>query len=116
MEMEGANYSQSIGYPEFCTRADVTYNLSSSYRYFIATAGIADGADPNDRTRSVRFDVVNGRSGAVIGYVTAQYGRSQSIKFPVVGITSIRLKASTVDGGCFSAPSVVVWGNARLTG
>lgn len=114
--IEGANYSRSIGYPELCSSADVIYNLNGSYRYFIATAGVADGANRNDRSRIVTFDVVNGQSGAVIGFVNAQYGRSQSIKFPVEGITSIRLEISTADGGCFSTPSVVVWGNARLEG
>lgn len=114
-KIENAPFSHSIGFPGLCSRADVTYNLNGSYTSFNATAGIADGLSPEDTSRSVEFDVFNGKSGVEIYSGTAQYGKSQTIKFPVEeGITSIRLEASVVGGGCLSSQSVVVWGNAWL--
>ena len=114
-KIENAPFSHSIGFPGLCSRADVTYNLNGSYTSFNATAGIADGLSPKDTSRSVEFDVFNGKSGVEIYSGTAQYGKSQTIKFLVEeGITSIRLEASVVGGGCLSRQSVVVWGNAWL--
>ena len=115
-KIEGHDFSQSIGFPGLCSRADATYSLGGSYAYFYATAGIADGLQPKDRLRSVTFDILDGQSGREIGQVTAQYGQSKTIKLPVEGITSIRLEIGTADGGCFSSQSVVVWGNPRLEG
>jgi hypothetical protein len=114
-EIENAPFSHSIGFPGLCSRADVTYNLNGAYTFFHATAGIADGLSSKDTSRSVEFDVFNGKSGAEIYSVTAQYGKSQTINLPVKeGITSVRLEASVVGGGCLSSQSVVVWGDALL--
>ena len=114
-EIENAPFSHSIGFPGLCSRADVTYNLNGAYTLFHATVGIADGLSSKDTSRSVEFDVFNGNSGAEIDSVTARYDKSQTINLPMKeSITSIRLEASVVGGGCLSSQSVVVWGNALL--
>ena len=113
--LSGTAYSQSIGYPGLCTQGNVTYALNGTYKYFIATVGVADGADPSDQSTTVYFKVYDG-SGNVIGYGGAQYGKPQVIKVPVQGISSLTLKTSIGVGGCFQIPSVAIWGNARLVG
>jgi hypothetical protein len=113
--LSGTAYSQSIGYPGLCEPGKVTYALNGAYKYFIATVGVADGADPSDQSTTVYFKVYDG-SGNVISYGGAQYGKPQAIKVPVQGISSLTLKTSIGVGGCFSIPSVAIWGNARLVG
>lgn len=108
------NYGQSVGYPELCTPGDVTYNLNGPYKYFIAAVGIADGADPGDRSSTVNFDVRNGESGNVLTSKVAQYGHPQIIDVPVRGISSITLQTSIANGQCFGSASVAIWGNVRL--
>jgi len=114
--LSGTTFSKSIGYPKLCAQqGDVTYTLNGTYKYFIATVGTADYASSGDRSTTVNFEVDDG-SGSVLGSKVAQYGKPQVIEVSVQGISSLTLKTSIADGGCFSSPSVAIWGNARVVG
>lgn len=108
------NYVHSIGYPDLCVSPSTTFTLSGSYKYFIATVGVADTAASPDQSTTIDFEV-DDPSGNQLGSETAQYGQPQTIEVPVQGLTSITLDTST--GDCFiSNDSVAVWGNARVVG
>jgi hypothetical protein len=113
--LSGTSYSQSVGYPQLCVSGDVTYTLNGTYKYFIATVGVADDAYPGDQSTTVNFEVDDG-SGNVLGSKVAQYGKPQVIQVSVQGISSLTLQTSIADGDCFSSPSVAIWGNARVVG
>jgi NPCBM/NEW2 domain len=113
--MAGTTYPHSIGYPGLgMGYGEVTYTLNGSYKYFIATVGVADSADPNDQSTQVTFEVDDG-SGNELGSKAAQYGTPQVIKVPLQGITSLTLLTNAPAG--FYADSnafVAVWGSARV--
>lgn len=110
----GTNYVRSIGYPSLCLSASTTFTISGSYKYFIATVGVADTAASLDQSTTVDFEV-DDSSGNQLGSETAQYGQPQTIKVPVQGLTSITLNTSL--GDCFATSvSVAVWGSARVVG
>lgn len=113
--MAGTTYSHSIGYPGLGPGyGEVTFTLNGSYKYFIATVGVADSADPNDQSTQVTFEVDDG-SGNELGSKAAQYGNPQIIKVPLEGITSLTLLTNAPAG--FYADSnafVAVWGGARV--
>jgi NPCBM/NEW2 domain len=114
--LSGTTFSKSIGYPRLCSQqGDVTYTLNGTYKYFIATVGTADYASSGDRSTTVNFEVDDG-SGSVLGSKVAQYGKPQVIEVSVQGISSLTLKTSIADLGCFRNPSVAIWGNARVVG
>jgi hypothetical protein len=113
--LSGTTYNQSVGYPQLCTSGDVTYTLDGTYKYFIATVGVADDANSGDQSTTVNFEVDDG-SGNVLGSKVAQYGKPQVIKVSVQGISSLTLQTSIADGGCFSSPSVAIRGNASVVG
>lgn len=110
--MKGTTYTHSIGYPGLCLSEDTTFALNGSYKYFVATVGVADTADSSDRSTTVDFEVDDG-SGNQLGSKTAQYNEPQVIKVPVQGISSVTLQTS--NGDCFvSNSSVAVWGNVQV--
>jgi NPCBM/NEW2 domain len=115
--MAGTTYPHSIGYPGLGQGYGyVTFTLNGSYKYFIATVGVADSADPNDQSTTVTFEVDDG-SGNELGSKAAQYGNPQVIKVPLQGITSLTLLTNAPAG--FYADSnafVAVWGDAQVVG
>lgn len=113
--MAGTTYPNSIGYPGLGSDyGEVTFTLNGSYKYFIATVGVADSADPSDQSTQIIFEVDDG-SGNELGSKAAEYGNLQVIKVPVQGITSLTLLTNAPAG--FYADSntfVAVWGGARV--
>lgn len=113
--ISGVDYPHSLGYPDLSSQEFVTFQFNSSYQYFEATVGVADGADPSDQNTAVDFEVDTG-SGSQLGSADAQYGHPALIKIKVTGISSVTLYTDPSEFGFNYGDndSIAVWGNAEL--